>query len=604
MRAMVGSNGREACGATSKFSVGSAVVALSLLAVAACSSDDASNGTGGSSGMPGSGAGMGAGAAGGAGGKPATTGGTAGAMSSSNAGQGGTGTAGSGAGSGAGGTAGMGTPGGGAGGTVSAGGGVNIGGGAGMATGGSSGANTGGGGTGGMTTVTDTVTKKASTYAFKHFPIQTNTDGVWNGPTTPMGSPVTTMYDTIVLENGYLKVTILPSYGGRVLSIVHKPTNRELLYQNPIGTPYLMQEGIFYYDYLVIMGGIFPSFPEPEHGKYWNQPYDSSIVSESPEAVTVRMSRKDDRDLTTGVPSKYDVGRTDVLVEVEVTLRAGSSALEYATKLTNTRSSAVSKFEYWTVTTLAPGSTPGQTAIPLDTRIQAKMDKIHALESSWAWFGDAEERVSGEVFKWNNLSYFKNWADQGTAFANPSYSANWSGLSNYTNDTSTLRVSENVQTPGLKLWTFGKQSLDADINDGDVWLRPTIEMWHGVTPEFWSRGTMAANETRTWTDRFFATFGMKEFTTASEYGAVLLSSAPIDSGTELRATATLVLPDQTVHAILKLDGSVVAEKDVVVAAADATKVSVVAPNAAAGGVFEVEFLQGTKSLLKAQTTLK
>lgn len=457
-----------------------------------------------------------------------------------------------------------------------------------------------------MGPVTDTVTRTASTYAFRHFPIEANSDGVWNGGTSPTGQPITTMYDTVILENGYLKVTILPSYGGRVLSIVHKPTNRELLYQNPIGTPYLMQQDIFYYDYLVIMGGIFPSFPEPEHGKYWNQPYDFEVVSESPEAVTVKMSRKDDRDLAAGVPAKYDVGRTDVLVQVEVTLRAGSSALELATTLTNTRSSAVPSFEYWTVTTLAPGSKPGETAIPLDTRIQAKMDKVHCLESSWAWFGDAEERVDGEVFKWNNLSYFKNWADQGTAFANPQYAANWSGLSNYTNDTSILRVSENVKTPGLKLWTFGKQSLDIDINDADTWLRPAIEMWHGVTPEFWNRGTLAANEVRTWSDRYFATLGVKEITAASEYGAVYLSSSPSGGDTVLSAAATLVLPSQTVKAILRLGGNVVAEKDVVVAAADATTVTATVPSgdAAPGAVFEAEFVQADKSLLKGQTTLK
>src|SRR5690606_12974958 len=130
-----------------------------------------------------------------------------------------------------------------------------------------------------------------------------------------------------------------------ILSVVHKPTGRELLYQNPLGTPYLMYEDIFYYDYLVILGGIFPSFPEPEHGRYWNQPYDFEVVSESEDAVTVRMSRQDDRDVVEGVPEVYGVGRTDVLVAVDVTLRAGSTRLELDTKLTNTRNSAVPEFE-------------------------------------------------------------------------------------------------------------------------------------------------------------------------------------------------------------------------------------------------------------------
>jgi hypothetical protein len=482
----------------------------------------------------------------------------------------------------------------------------------GVSTGGLGGTGTGGLGMGGLgmagaggVAMTDTVTRTASTFMFRHFPVQTNTDGVWNGAATPAEPPVTTTYDTVVLENGYLRVTILPSYGGRVLSIVHKPTNRELLYQNPIGTPYLMQQDIFYYDYLVIMGGIFPSFPEPEHGKYWNQPYELEIVSESSQAITVRMSRRDDRDLAAGVPSRYDVGRTDVLVQVEVTLEAGSAALELDTKLTNTRTTAVPSFEYWTVTTLAPGSTPGQTAIPLDTRILANMDKVHLLESSWAWFGDAEERVSGEVFNWKNLAFFENWVDQGTAFANPDYRANWSGLSNDEKEMAILRVTDDQQTPGLKLWTFGKDSLAVDVNDSESWLRPTIEMWHGVTPEFFTRGTLAASEVRSWSDHYFATLGLAEITAASEYGAVYLSSSAMGADTVLSAVATLVLPNQTVKAILRVNGSVVGEEDVVVAADDATTVTATLPTSgiAAGSVFEVEFLRGDTSLLSAELTL-
>jgi hypothetical protein len=465
----------------------------------------------------------------------------------------------------------------------------------------------GGGGTGGNPPIvtTDTVTKKASSFTFKHYANQTTADGVWNGPETLSGQPIETKYDTTVLENAYLRVTILPSWGGRVLSIVHKPTNRELLYQNPVGTPYLMKQGIFYYDYLVIMGGIFPSFPEPEHGRYWNQPYDFEVVSEAPEAITVRMSRKDDKDVAAGVPSKYDVGRTDVLVQLEVTLRAGSAALEITTKLTNTRTTAVQNFEYWTVTTLAPGSTPGQTAIPLETRILAKMDKVHLFDSDWDWFKTAETKVEGSVYQFKNLASFKNWTEEGTAFASPQYTANWSGLANDKNGTNILRVSENKVTPGLKLWTFGVPSLTADVTKSDVWLRPAIEMWHGVTPEFWKRGSFTAGEVKTWTDRYFATLALPEITAASEQGALYLSSAPSGSDVALNVAASLNQPDQMLKAILRVNGSVVATKDVMSAAADATKVSATVPTAMApaGAMFEAELLQGDKSLLKGQITL-
>ncbi len=549
---------------------------------------------GGSAGVGGQ---AGASAGGGSGSGGATTSGGVGGTQPGTAGGGPGGSAGAGNTTGVAGATGGGPTGGGGGGA-----GGNATGGAAAGRGGSAG--TSAGGSGGAA-VTDSVTRTASTFRFSHYPIQTSSSGVWNGPSTPGTQATSTTYDTVVLENGYLRVTLLPRYGGRILSIVHKPTNQELLYQNPIGTPYLMGEGIFYYDYLVIMGGIFPSFPDGEHGRYWNQPYDLVVVSESKDAITVRMSRRDDLSLVTGVPAKYDIGRTDLLVELDVTLRAGSTSVELGTKLTNTRSQAIPKLEYWTVTTLAPGSSPGSTAIPLNTRILAAMDKVHLLESSWSWFGSAEERVSGEIFKWKNLASFKNWVDQGTAFANPDYRANWSGLLNDDKGRGVVRVSDNTKTPGLKLWTFGPQSLSVNINDSTQWLRPTIEMWHGITPEFWMRGTMAANEVRQWNQSFFPILGLTGITAASENGALQLSSAKSGSNTVLDVAATLTLPNQTVKAILRLNGTVVAEQDVVIAAAGPTTVSANVANsqAPAGAVFAVDFRQGDRSLLAGQTTL-
>src|SRR4029453_899081 len=99
------------------------------------------------------------------------------------------------------------------------------------------------------------------------------------------------------------------------------------------------------------------------------------------------------------------------------------------------------------------------------------------------------------------------------------------GLMNDDKVVGIVRASDNVKTPGLKLWSFGPQGLNIDINDSSVWVRPAIEMWHGITPEFWMRGTMAANEVRQWNQSFFATIGLKGITAASDNGAVYLSSA-------------------------------------------------------------------------------
>ncbi|MFJ3669204.1 DUF5107 domain-containing protein [Streptomyces sp. NPDC090106] len=43
--------------------------------------------------------------------------------------------------------------------------------------------------------------------------------------------------DTLVIENDRLRATVLPGLGGRIASLFHKPTGRELLYRNPVFQP-------------------------------------------------------------------------------------------------------------------------------------------------------------------------------------------------------------------------------------------------------------------------------------------------------------------------------------------------------------------------------
>jgi len=43
--------------------------------------------------------------------------------------------------------------------------------------------------------------------------------------------------DALVIENDRLRATVLPALGGRIASLVHKPTHRELLYRNPVLQP-------------------------------------------------------------------------------------------------------------------------------------------------------------------------------------------------------------------------------------------------------------------------------------------------------------------------------------------------------------------------------
>ena len=68
--------------------------------------------------------------------------------------------------------------------------------------------------------------------------------------------PVPKKYHFIVLENAHMKVMICPDLGGKVVSIIHKPSGKEVLYQPDI-VRYTRILPRFYFT----AGGIEVSFP-------------------------------------------------------------------------------------------------------------------------------------------------------------------------------------------------------------------------------------------------------------------------------------------------------------------------------------------------------
>src|SRR3977135_4465058 len=161
-------------------------------------------------------------------------------------------------------------------------------------------------------------------------------------------------FKTHVIENRYLKVTLLPEFGGRILSIIYKPTGHEQLYRTEVGVPYGIEGGNFYYDWLMVYGGIFPTFPDAEHGKTWLKPWDFKVVKQSAGEVTVSMSLKDDFEYS-AAPGKFRRGFTGIEATYYVTLKADRAALDARMGLKNPQNKSTEE-EYWPGTTRAQGS--------------------------------------------------------------------------------------------------------------------------------------------------------------------------------------------------------------------------------------------------------
>lgn len=323
-------------------------------------------------------------------------------------------------------------------------------------------------------------------------------------------------FDTWVLENEHLRVELLPDFGGRIISLVSKDTGNEHLYRSPVGIPYQIGTGVFYFDWLMVYGGIFPTFPAPEHGKTWFAPWAFEVVEEAPDAITVAMAFTDTEDFPLS-PPQYDGRASGLTVTWLLTLRSGRSALDTEVVISNPGSEEV-RFEYWTNATLAPGSDPTAPVAVAETEIVAPIDFV-SIPSYWTAIADSEPRTGIDgVHEFDRLRTFGGWDDLGIAYAWPDLRGGdaW-GAINQANGEGIVRIGDNAVTPGLKLWTWGyDRSLAGDPPEAG----PYVELWGGLTREFFRTTTIAAGTEIRFPETWAITRGMADVTDADRHHLV------------------------------------------------------------------------------------
>jgi hypothetical protein len=385
-----------------------------------------------------------------------------------------------------------------------------------------------------------------TTYAYELSQFDTILGGSYDGETL-----VDREFDTWILENEYLTVTLLPDFGGRILSIVDKRTGHEQLYQNPIGVPYQIGTGVFYYDWLMVYGGIFPTFPEPEHGKAWFSPWEFGVVEESADRTTVSMTFIDDIDFPF-TPGQYESDATGLSVTYFVTLERGRAAIDTTVLIENPTDASVS-FEYWTNATFAPGSPPGDTTSTASAEIVAPVDLI-SIPGFWTEIAGVETPTADEgVYRFDRLRTFGNWPDMGIAYASPDMGdGTFWGVIDQERGEGIIRIADNTVTPGLKIWTWGfDRATTTDPTAGPQEARSYIELWAGLTGEFFEKTTLAAGGSISFDETYVPTIGMTDVTAASR--SVLIAAERGDGGV-VEVSVYGIEPADRPTAVVTLDG--------------------------------------------------
>ena len=340
--------------------------------------------------------------------------------------------------------------------------------------------------------VPDRVSLSESTITWSTVKYATNAENGFVSGSLDKKTIVDRTFSTHVLENRYLKVTLVPEFGGRILSIIYKPTGHEQLYRTEVGVPYGIGGDIFYYDWLMVYGGIFPTFPDPEHGRTWLKRWDFKVVKESAGEVTVSMSLKDDFEYS-AAPKRFR-GSTGIEATYYVTLKADRAALDARVVLKNPHDRAI-KYEYWTCTTLAPGSDPKNPKTTGGAEIIAPIQAYSTPHWS-ANLAEGDKSLGLGKSRFEKLRYFRNWPTMGIAYAAPDMQGgNFWGVINHDNEEGIIRIADNTVTPGLKMWTWGFPSFtnETDARKDPNEQRPYIELWAGVSDQFFH----SANVSRT-----------------------------------------------------------------------------------------------------------
>jgi hypothetical protein len=362
----------------------------------------------------------------------------------------------------------------------------------------------------------DSVSLSESTTAWSTVKYATDAENGLVGGSLDNKTIVDRTFRTYVLENRYLKVTVLPEFGGRILSIIYKPTGHEQLYRAEVGVPYGIKGDTFYYDWMMVYGGIFPTLPDAEHGKTWLKPWDFKVVTQSAGEVTVSMSLKDDFAYG-AAPKRFRPGSTGIETTISVTLKAGRAALDVRVALKNPQDRAID-YEYWTCTTLAPGSDPKSPKATGGAEIIAPIEAYSTPHWS-ANLAEGDQSAGVGKSRFEKLRYFRNWPTMGIAYAAPDMQGgNFWGVINHDNEEGIIRIADNRVTPGLKMWTWGFPSFtnQTDARKDPTPGQPYVELWAGVSDQFFHSARLSALSEISIPETYSPTVGMSNVTDANE----------------------------------------------------------------------------------------
>lgn len=333
------------------------------------------------------------------------------------------------------------------------------------------------------------------------------------------GRIVNRTFNLVILENDYLKVSLLPELGGRIYQAIFKPTGNNIFYQNPVLKP--SPWGPPEMGWWMAVGGLEWCLPVEEHGYEWGIPWAYQIT-----------------DLADGAMVEvWDTTASNRLrAKITITLPDDAAFFQVVPTLENPTDQPID-YKFWLNAMLAPGSA---NSVSPRLRIVMPTDEVtvhssgdHRLPGAWAAAG----WPSHNGVDWSLLG---NWREWYGFFQRPRAAGDFQAIYDEGYDEGVVRTYDSRIAQGAKFFAFGNGStaISSDLYTDDS--SSYVEIHGGVAPTFADTRRLEAHTSLSWQERWYPVAGLGSLTWANDRLALYLEN--ISGTTRLHLAVTRSVP--------------------------------------------------------------
>ena len=292
-------------------------------------------------------------------------------------------------------------------------------------------------------------------------------------------------YKALILENEYLKVTVLPELGGRLYSAFDKRNSREFFYRNHVIKPQLVG----------LTGAWFAG------GIEWNFPRGHRPSTMEPIEACCRGSEDGSASIFVGEIDKI----SGLRFSVEIRLQPGKAFIEETVAIHNP-TDLPARYMFWS--TSAEYETPD-----LELRYPMKwmIDEHNRKKYPWPF-----DRETGR----HDLRWTKNTYGPTTIFG-ANVTKDYFGTYDRSQDCGAVHIANYREVPGKKMWAWGMDRFGRRWNelltDDDG---PYVELQSGNPDNQQEFLVLEPHAGRTWKEYWFQAIETGPFTHAGLYGAM------------------------------------------------------------------------------------